>query len=337
MFPVTTDPVTSTHDAPRLRRLYEIMATIAATDRRAAEEAQSGGLKAAFYPVRGLEAVCGAIGICVSDRDFLVSTYRNLGDAIAKGVPVGAIIAEFYGRAAGTSKGQGGPMHLVDATHGLMATSGIVGGGLPIAAGLGLAAQLDGDGHIVVVTFGDGATSIGAFHESLNLAALWKLPVVFVCQNNQWGEHTPIGQYSPISSMVQRAAAFGMHAASVDGFDAMATLQAVEDAVRYARSGDGPVFLECVTYRLTAHVATADMGYMPQDELDAATQRDPVPNFRRWLLSGEISTEEQLAAIDHQARDVVDAAFVEAGAGIPPDPNSLYDNVFAEPRMVPGR
>jgi pyruvate dehydrogenase E1 component alpha subunit len=329
--------VSLTPDAPRLRRLYEIMATIAATDRRAAEEARSGGLKAAFYPVRGLEAVCAAIGSCVDDRDYLVSTYRNLGDAIAKGVPVASIIAEFYGRTAGTSKGQGGPMHLVDAAHGLMATSGIVGGGLPIAAGLGLAAKLDGDGRVVVVTFGDGATSIGAFHESLNLAALWKLPVVFVCQNNQWGEHTPIGEYSPIPAMVQRAAAFGMHAATVDGFDAVATLRAVDEAVHHARTGAGPVLLECVTYRLTGHVATADMAYMPQEELEAATERDPVPNFRRWLLSEEICAEEELDAIDHQAGGVVDAAFVAAAGGSPPDPGSLYDDVFADPRMVPGR
>jgi acetoin:2,6-dichlorophenolindophenol oxidoreductase subunit alpha len=334
---VPTDPVTPTPDAPRLRRLYEIMATIAATDRRAAEEARSGALKAAFYPVRGLEAVCAAIGSCVDDRDYLVSTYRNLGDSIAKGVPVAAIIAEFYGRTTGTSKGQGGPMHLVDATHGLMATSGIVGGGLPIAAGLGLAALLDGDGQVVVVTFGDGATSIGAFHESLNLAALWRLPVVFVCQNNQWGEHTPIGEYSPIPAMVQRAAAFGMHAATVDGFDAVATLLAVDEAVQHARSGAGPVLLECVTYRLTGHVATADMGYMPTEELEAATLRDPVPNFRRWLLSEQTCTEGELDAIDQAAAGVVDAAFVAAGAGSPPDSGSLYDDVFADPRMVPGR
>jgi TPP-dependent pyruvate/acetoin dehydrogenase alpha subunit len=334
---VPTDLMTQRPDTATLKRLYEIMATISATDRRAAEEARAGGLKAAFYPVRGLEAVCGAIGVCVNNRDYLVSTYRNLGDAIAKGVPVPAIIAEFYGRVSGTSKGQGGPMHLVDSGHGLMATSGIVGGGLPIASGLGLAAKLDGEGQVVIATFGDGATSIGAFHESLNLAALWSLPVVFVCQNNQWGEHTSIREYSPIPTMVQRAAAFGMHSASVDGFDAVATLRAVDDAVAYARSGSGPVFLECVTYRLTGHVATADMAYMPQEELDAATERDPVPNFRRWLFTEEICSEEELDALDHEAAEVVDAAFFSATSGIAPDPEDLFDDVFAESWMVPGQ
>jgi TPP-dependent pyruvate/acetoin dehydrogenase alpha subunit len=324
-------------DTDTLTSLYGLMATISAADRRAAEEARTGALKAAFYPVRGLEAVCGAVGTCVGDRDYLVSTYRNLGDAIAKGVPVAAIIAEFYGKVSGTSKGQGGPMHLVDASHGLMATSGIVGGGLPIAVGLGLAAQLDDDGQVVVVTFGDGATSIGAFHESLNLAALWKLPVVFVCQNNQWGEHTSIRDYSPVAAMVERAAAYGMHAATVDGFDTLATLHGVEDAVAYARSGAGPVFLECVTYRLTAHVATADMSYMPAGELEAATLREPVPSFRAWLRSEEICTGEELDAIDTKATEVVEAAFVAAAAGTVPDAGALYDDVFAEPWMVPGR
>jgi pyruvate dehydrogenase E1 component alpha subunit len=137
--------------------------------------------------------------------------------------------------------------------------------------------------------------------------------------------------------MVQRAAAFGMHAATVDGFDAVATLHAVDEAVHHARTGAGPVLLECVTYRLTGHVATADMAYMPQEQLEAATVRDPVPNFRRWLLSEEISTEGELDAIDAQAAGVVDAAFVAAGAGSPPSGDSLYDDVFADPRMVPGR
>lgn len=319
------------------QRLYELMATISATDRRASEEARSGALKAAFYPVRGLEAVCGAIGVCLTDRDYLVSTYRNLGDAIAMGVPLVDIIAEYYGRASGTSKGQGGPMHLVDSAHGLMATSGIVGGGIPIAAGLGLAAQLDGDDQVAVVTFGDGATSIGAFHEGLNLAALWGLPVVFVCQNNQWGEHTALAEYSPVASMARRGEAYAMRSVTVDGFDPVATLDAVERAVDQARSGSGPTLLECVTYRLTPHVATADMSYVPEAELEAGLERDPVPTFRRWLLDEGMVSSSALDQADQRANDVVDQAFRSAVEAEPPHPATLLDDVFADPSMVPGR
>jgi acetoin:2,6-dichlorophenolindophenol oxidoreductase subunit alpha len=333
----TTDATVGTDAASRYRNLYELMAVISATDRRASDEARSGSLKAAFYPVRGLEAVCGAIGLCLADRDYLVSTYRNLGDAIAKGVPLADIIAEYYGRVSGTSKGQGGPMHLVDAAHGLMATSGIVGGGIPIASGLGLAAQLDGDGQVVVATFGDGATSIGAFHEGLNLAALWNLPVLFVCQNNQWGEHTALRDYSPVATMAQRAEAFGMRSVTVDGFDAVQTLAAVERAVTDARTGSGPTLLEFVTYRLTPHVATADMSYVPDDELDAAMRRDPVPSFRAWLLDQHLVSASDLDGIDQRAATDVDHAFGTAATAAAPDPAGLFDDVFADPTMVPGR
>lgn len=331
-----TDPQAAA-DAGTLSRLYGLMALIAATDRRAAEEARSGAMKAAFYPVRGLEAVCAALGATTTARDHLVSTYRNLGDAVAKGVPVERIVAEYFGRSTGTSKGQGGPMHLVDATHGLMATSGVVGGGLPIAVGLGLAAQLDADGRVVVATFGDGATSIGAFHESLNLAALWRLPVVFVCQNNQWGEHTPLAEYSPVASMARRADAYGMRAVTVDGFDPPATLAAVAAAVAAARAGDGPTLLECVTYRLTPHVATMDMSYMPADALEDARRREPVPAFRRWLADQGLASAEALDAADAAAESAVAEAFAAAAAAPPPSPGTMFDDVFADRAMVPAR
>ncbi len=337
-----TAPSSPVTDAATLSRLYELMALIAATDRRAAEEARSGAMKAAFYPVHGLEAVCAAIGVATTPDDQLVSTYRNLGDAVAKGVPVERIVAEYFGRSTGTSKGQGGPMHLVDATHGLMATSGIVGGGLPIAVGLGLAAQLDGvgiagEGRVVVATFGDGATSIGAFHESLNLAALWQLPVVFVCQNNQWGEHTPIGEYSPVASMARRAAAYDMRAVTVDGFDPPATLAAMQAAVAAARAGDGPTLLECVTYRLTPHVATMDMSYMPADALEAARRREPLPAFRQWLADQGLATTATLDAADAAAESAVTEAFAAAAAAPPPPPDTMFDDVFADKAMVPVR
>jgi acetoin:2,6-dichlorophenolindophenol oxidoreductase subunit alpha len=313
-----------------LEDMYRIMVTIAAADERATAEASAGALKAAMYPVRGLETVCGALGITLEIRDPLVSTYRNLGDAIAKGVPLRAIIAEFYGRSSGTSKGKGGPMHLVDVAHGLMATSGIVGGGLPIAVGLGLAAALDGDGAVAVATFGDGTTSIGAFHESLNLAALWKLPMVFVCQNNGWGEHTALRDYSPIEVLARRADAYAMHSVTVDGFDAIATLEALREAVAAARNGHGPTLVECVTYRLSPHVATADMSYMPQDELAEAQGRDHLATFRHLLVAGGTLTDHRLTNVESDARAAVDEAFAFAQADAPPAAEEMFTDVYQE-------
>jgi TPP-dependent pyruvate/acetoin dehydrogenase alpha subunit len=323
-----TQPSDTAHAPDTLERMYRIMVTIAAADARAHAEASSGALKAAYYPVQGLEAVCAAMGVATDASDALVSTYRNLGDAIAKGVSLRSIIGEFYGRVGGTSKGKGGPMHLVDRANGLMATSGIVGGGLPIAVGLALGASLDGDGRIAVATFGDGATSIGAFHESLNLASLWKLPIVFICQNNGWGEHTALRDYSPIDVLAQRAGAYGMRSVTVDGFDAPATLTAINDAVAHARSGAGPTLVECITYRLTPHVATAEMSYMPDQELAAARQRAHIATFRQWLADGGIVSPARLDQLEAEAAEAVDDAFDFALADAPPPAHEMFTDVY---------
>ncbi|CAA0105867.1 Acetoin:2,6-dichlorophenolindophenol oxidoreductase subunit alpha [Mycolicibacterium vanbaalenii] len=315
-----------------LARMYELMLTTNLADDKAREEAKAGRLQAAFYPVRGLEGVCAALSSALRPDDQLVSTYRNLGDALAKGVSLRAIVAELYGRVDGTSHGKGGGMHLHDRAVGFMTTTGIVGSGLPIAAGLALGAQLDGDDRVVVVTFGDGATSIGAFHEAMNIAALWSLPVVFLCQNNQWGEHTPIAEYAANVDLTARAASYGMAATRVDGFDVMATLRTLRRAVAAARSGAGPVFVEAVTYRLTGHTGTADFSYVPADELDAAMKRDPAPNFRTWLHDDHGFTDEELSTIEHEAQEAVSDAFDFAQASPFPAPEALYADVFAPNR-----
>ncbi|HEY0448717.1 thiamine pyrophosphate-dependent dehydrogenase E1 component subunit alpha [Actinophytocola sp.] len=317
-------------DADALARMYRLMVTTTLADEKSVREAKAGRLQAAFYPVRGLEAVCAAIAAALRPGDQVVSTYRNLGDALAKGVSLRSIMAELYGRLGGTSKGKGGPMHLHDASVGFMATTGIVGSGLPIAAGLGLAAQLDQSDRVVLTTFGDGATSIGTTHEVLNLAALWSLPVVFVCQNNQWGEHTPIAEYAASTDLARRAAAYGLRAERVDGFDPIATWRALNSALAHARSGAGPVFLECVTYRLTGHSGTADFGYVPKEELAAALARDPAPAFRTWLAEEGLVTTERLDELEAEASAEVEDAFAFAEASPAPDENDLLTDVFAD-------
>lgn len=321
-------------DPVALARMYTLMLVTAYADQKSVAESKAGRLQAAFYPVRGMEAVCAALGEVLGPRDRLVSTYRNLGDALAKGATLRSIMAEMYGRRAGMSRGKGGPMHLQDPAVGFTATTGIVGSGLPIAVGVAMAAQLDDEGSATAVTFGDGSTSIGAFHESMNFAALWQLPLVFVCQNNQWGEHTPIASYAANTDLAARARSYGMHAVKVDGFDPMAAKAALEEAVQRARSGEGPTFLEFIHYRLTGHTGTADFSYVPEEELKQAMGMDPAPTFRKWLLDEAHVSEDQLADIEANARRTVDDAFSYAQSCELPASSELYTDVFADDTFV---
>jgi pyruvate dehydrogenase E1 component alpha subunit len=324
-------------DADTVRDMLRTMLVISFCDAKARAEARSGALRAGFYPVRGLEAACAAIGSCLRPRDYLVSTYRNLGDAVAKGVPLRSIVAEAYGRTGGTSKGKGGPMHLADVKAGLMATTGIVGSGLPIAAGLGLANVLDGNGAVTAVTFGDGATSIGATHEAMNLASLWHLPVVFACQNNQWGEHTALRDYAAEPDIAARASAYAMPGVAVDGFSPVECFRAMRRAVERARAGGGPTLLEFRTYRLTPHSAVADASYVPQDELARALERDPTPTFRQSLLDAGLLSAAEIAELEASARAEVADAFAFALASPAPGDEELYRDVFADEHLVAGR
>jgi TPP-dependent pyruvate/acetoin dehydrogenase alpha subunit len=324
----------STLSSEALERMYSLMLSTAMADQRSAAEARSGRLMAAFYPVRGMEAVCAALGETMRRDDKMVSTYRNLGDALAKGMSLRPIIAELYGKIEGCSRGRGGAMHLQDQEVNLTTTTGIVGSGMQIAAGLGIAEQLDGNGNAVVVTFGDAATSIGAYHEGMNFVALWKLPVVIVCQNNQWGEHTAINDYTAAPDLSGRAASYGVRAEKVDGFDPMACVAALETALARARANEGPTFIEFQHYRLTGHTGTADYSYVPKDELAAAMERDPAPTFRKWLLDKGHLSAEQIAEVEARVGAEVEDAFRYAYDGTDPDQADIYDGVFGDDRIA---
>lgn len=323
-------------DLPKedLLTMYETMCMISSASDRAAAEVRAGRLQSAFYPVRGLEGACAALGVAMQRTDRLVSTYRNLGDALAKGASLQRIMAEIYGRIDGTSKGKGGPMHVHDQSVGFITSTGVVGSGIPIAIGLGLAAQLDAANYAVVTTFGDGATSIGAFHEAMNMAGLWKLPVVFMCQNNQWAEHTPLVEYAASTDLSARADAYAMATVTVDGFDPIATAIELRRALARARAGEGPTFVECITYRLTGHSGSADYSYVPKHELDAALARDPVPSFRKWLRATDTANEQELFGIDTSVAAAVEEAFANAQASPQPPPSELYTDVYADESLV---
>jgi pyruvate dehydrogenase E1 component alpha subunit len=238
--------------------------------------------------------------------------------------------AEYLGRAAGTCKGKGGPMHVTSPKHGLMVTTGVVGSGLPIANGLALASQLRGTDQVTVVNFGDGASNIGAFHESLNLASIWKLPVVFVCQNNKWAEYTPLLGGTSVANVADRAASYSIPGVTVDGNDPIALYNAAGNAIDRARRGEGPTLLEAVTFRFCGHHFGDNGEYIPADEFAAALEADPVPKYRARLINESISSAAELDVIEQEARDEVDDASSWALEQPLPDIAELTTDVYAE-------
>jgi len=268
----------------------------------------SGQLRIVYYSPRGQEILSAALMTALNPDDYLVTTYRGVHDQLAKGIPVNELFAEFAGKKTGTCKGKGGPMHITHPQTGVMVTTGIVGAGMPIANGLALSSQLKGDGKVTVVCFGDGATNIGAFHEALNLAQIWKLPVIFVCQNNHYGEHTPQAMSTGVKELVDRAAAYGMRGVQVNGNDAFAMYSAAKEAANRARTGEGPTFIEAQTFRFSGHLVGDDSHYIPAAEMAAAKTADPIPAYRKTLLERGLSQTE-LDSIDAQiARRVAEGA-----------------------------
>jgi len=313
--------------ATRLR-MYRTMVLARTCDQRVLQLLTSGEAAFSYYPFRGQEAIPAAIGAHLRRQDYLVTTYRGLHDVVGKGVPLDEVFAEMLGRRTGTSKGKGGPMHLAAPDHGLMVTTGIVGGGLPIAVGLGLASQQTGDGRVTVVSFGDGATSIGACHEAMNLAALWRLPVVFVCQNNAYAEYTRATDYTLTRDLHTRAAGYGMRGVGVDGNDPDALYDIAGELIDTARKGGGPSFLECKTYRLQGHAFGSSMEHMDKDELAAAERNEPVGAYRARLLADGVG-EEELTEIERNAAEEVDTALATAKNAEPVGVDELLTDVFA--------
>lgn len=315
--------------------IFRTMATIRAMEDRITRGLRSGELRMTYYPVTGQEAIPAAVCAHLRPDDEMVTTYRGMHDCIAKGVPLEEMVAEMCGRATGTSKGKGGPMHLSDPSSGLMVTTGVVGGGLPIAVGLGLAATMAGTDRVAVANFGDGATSIGGVHEAANLAALWELPVVFVCQHNQYGEHTRFADYTRTAHLADRFATYGMHAETVDGNSVLAMYRAAGEAVARARAGGGPTFLECRTYRLDGHAFGTPTGYMDAEELARARAEEPVGRFRRWLTGTGGVEDTVLSAIEEEAAAAVAAAVAAALDSPPPGEDELLTDVFSSPAASP--
>jgi TPP-dependent pyruvate/acetoin dehydrogenase alpha subunit len=311
----------------QLVALLAEMLLIRRFEEKVTERFRAGDLAGFLHAAIGQEAV--AVGVCraLEDGDVIASTHRAHGHVLANGTPPNEVMAELYGKVEGCSHGYGGSMHLYDVARGNMGANAVVGGGLPATVGTALAFQMRREPRVAVAFFGDGATNTGAFHESLNLAQLWRVPAVFVCENNRWSESTPQAQHQPIGDLSHRAQAFGMRALHVDGQDVEAVHLAALDALAYARAGEGPVFLLCETERLTGHYIGDAQLYRDKDELRRLREtRDPIQNLRERL----VLTDEEWTGLDAKAQLVVDASVEFAQAGTDPDPSDALKYVYAE-------
>ena len=328
----TTRPVPS---AAQRRRMYELMTLMKLTDDRLAKGISSGEFLAIYWPHRGQEAIPAALGAVLRPSDHLVTTYRGLHDHIGKGVPVPAIMAELLGKETAPGQGKGGTLHLSYPEVGSMLSTGIVGAGLPVGVGLALSAKQQGLDRVTATTFGDGATNTGSFHESLNMAAVLNVPVVFVCQNNLYGEKTPVDEAMKVATVAERAAAYGMPGVRVDGNDPDELFGVLSEAVDRARSGGGPTLVECMTFRFRGHSFGDNMKYIPPEQLAAAQEHDPVPMYRQRLLDAGVCTDDELADIETAATAIIDEAVQEAMAAPAPSPDHLRDHVYADDRGMP--
>ncbi len=306
------------------------MTQIRLNDERFISLMKAGKMVMPYYSARGQEAIPSAISVQLTNDDYLVTIYRGIHDMIAKGVPPRLIWAELAGRSTGACKGKGGPMHITHPKSGCMVTTGVVGAGMPIGCGLALASQLRGETRVTVTNFGDGASNIGAFHESLNLASVWKLPVIFVCQNNRYAEHTAFAKGTSVEHVADRAKSYSMPGVTVDGNDPLAVFAAAKTAIERARAGGGPTLIEALTFRFNGHLI-GDMGeYIPKAEYAAALAADPVPKYRQWLIDSGHASGAELETLEAEIKTEVDEAVKFAFDSPLTDPSEITRDVYAE-------
>jgi TPP-dependent pyruvate/acetoin dehydrogenase alpha subunit len=315
-------------DSAVLLDIYKKAALLKANDERARKVILSGQIAMVYYSYRGQEIIPSVMGNVLRDDDTICTIYRGIHDMLGKGFPLRPLWAELAGRSTGSCKGKGGPMHLTYPPKGIMVTTGIVGSSAPIANGLSWAAQLDKSDRVSVCTFGDGASNIGAVHEAMNLASVWKLPTIFVCQNNLFAEHTTFEKMTGGQNVASRAEGYGMPGVRVDGNDPEAMYSAFAEAVARARAGEGPTLLECMTFRFFGHNFGDDDSYIPPAQKAAAMEADPVPRLRARLIADRMATEEELAAIEADIEAQIDDAVEHALASPWPVPDDLRFDVF---------
>jgi pyruvate dehydrogenase E1 component alpha subunit len=321
-----------TLDKAVLVRMLRTMVLIREFDERAIQLRIAGKIYGAVHPYVGQEAV--AVGVCtpLAVTDRVTSTHRGHGHCIAKGADIRRMMAELFGRVDGYCKGKGGSMHIADFAVGMLGANGIVGGGLPIACGAALAAQLEGRGAVTVCFFGDGAVAEGEFHESMNIAGLWKLPIVFVCENNQYAANNAVAAQHPRADIAAHAAPYDMPGVAVDGNDVLAVHAATVEAVARARRGEGPSLLECQTYRWHFHAmrAAPPAETRPAEEIARWKAGDPIARLAQHMLGRGLLSADEPGALRERVLAELDEAVAFADASPFPDPKDLLADMFAE-------
>ncbi len=328
---MTTVPkISGAMRADDLLGLYEQMAVIRRTEKAAHDLFLAGLVKGTTHLAAGHEAVAVGASAALRPDDYVFATYRGHHHAIARGATPEECLAELMSKATGLCKAKGGSMHLTKASAGMLGSYAIVGAHLPLAAGAAWSAKLRGSGQVAVAFFGDGATNIGAFHEALNIAAVWDLPVIFICENNLYMEYTPIGSVTAVPNpAADRAPAYGIPAELIDGNDVLVVADAVRRAADRARAGEGPTVLEARTYRHFGHSRTDPATYRPAEEVQEWLERDPLDIARARLAALDVPVEALVAA-DERAAAVVAAAVAAARAAPAPNPADAFTDVWAD-------
>ena len=314
------------------RDMLRQMQTIRRFEERASDDFLAGDIYGVVHCYIGEEAV--AVGVChaLTNDDKIISTHRGHGHCIAKGADLNRMMAELYGRATGYCKGKGGSMHIADFDIGMLGANGIVAGGISIITGAGLAAQMDGNGAVAVCFFGDGASNAGPFHESINIAAGWKLPVIYVCENNLWAVNVRAEDSLAVTDVAARAAGYGIPGKVVDGNDVLAVHAVAQEAIAHARAGNGPTLIECKTYRHRAHTERADQpDARPKTEVQAWLAKDPIDRLVVHLQGqqGQL-TEAEWAAMDADVMSKIEAAVAFAKASPFPATETVNEDIFAD-------
>lgn len=318
-------------DKKTLLHFLHQMLLIRKFEDKAGEYYARGKVAGFLHLYNGEEAVAAGAVSALEERDLVITHYRDHGHAIARGLDVKRLMAELFGKVTGIVKGHGGSMHYFDASLGFLGGWAIVGGHLPLAVGLGLASNYLRKDQVVLCIFGDGGTNIGYFYESLNVAKLWKTPVVFLCENNFYGMGTALHRHSAIQEIYRKAAVFGIPAERVDGMDVLAVWEATKKAVAHARGGEGPYFLEVLTYRFRGHSMADPILYRDKSEVEEWKQRDPIVVFQQRLKEEGLLSPQELEQIERETDELVAEAIQFAEESPEPPVSALYEGIYANP------
>jgi pyruvate dehydrogenase E1 component alpha subunit len=314
--------------------MYRQMLRIRLFEETAIRLYRQGEMPGRVFPCTGEEAVPVAFGMHLTDNDWITSTHRPNGHVIGKRISLKEMMAELYGKVTGSCRGKGGQMHIADMSKGILGANGIVGGGFPLANGAAFAARYNGTDQVAVCYFGDGATNQGTFHEALNLAAIWKLPVIFVCENNHYGMSMSQDEHQTIQDIAERAPAYRIPARIINGNDALEVYAAAEDMVKTVRSGEGPLFVECKTYRKTGHTSEDEQRYRPRSDLEKWDTMDPILRLAHDMHEKGWASTQDMDIAEREVRDEIQEAVEFARSSPWPEPGDALKHVYGECQEV---